>query len=196
MTPQTHDGQTPRPHRRGPSSYINIHADSVFAALAPKPGSVFLDMGCGPGDYALHAARLVGPGGTVHAVDRSETMLDGLAKDAREAGLSTVRTLVHDITTPLPLESGSVDVCLLGTVLHVMADDEGKRKVLREAHRLLAPGGTLGVVQIAKHPTDFGPPLERRLSEQETEALARQCGFEPVETLDMGDFYLSVFRKA
>jgi hypothetical protein len=60
---------------------------------------------------------------------------------------------------------------------------------------VLAPSGELAVVELKKEPTSFGPPLEQRISEEVMADLARGCGFAPARSLDLGAFYLAVFRK-
>ena len=65
---------------RGPSSFWMHDSKTVFGALGLKPGETFLDLGCGPGDYAMAAAKIVGPSGTVIAFDKWRSHVDGLTQ--------------------------------------------------------------------------------------------------------------------
>jgi SAM-dependent methyltransferase len=65
---------------------IGPHGDAVVAALAPRAGERVLDIGCGYGTTALHVAELVGPGGHVHGVDISPTMIDRARERAGTTG--------------------------------------------------------------------------------------------------------------
>ena len=190
------DGECSRRiHGRGPGSYGLIDADCVFAKLARPEGSVFLDLGCGPGDYSIHAARVVGPRGKVLAVDRSREMVAQLTEKALENGLPNIQTLTWDITTPLPFGAESVDTCFLSTVLHSIRGDGQRRALLIEAHRVLVSTGILAVLEIKRKPMPFGPPLQQRIAEKELSSLAQQCGFRASESLNLDCFYLAVFRK-
>jgi len=149
----------------------------VLPALDLKPGQVFLDLGAGPGGYALLAAERIGPQGLVLAVDLWEEGLERLAEEARARGLANLRTMVADIGTRLDLDPGSVDTCLLATVLHHLTESGQAESALKEVFRLLKPGGRLAVIEFNKVADGPGPPLEVRLSPQEVADLAGPQGF-------------------
>ena len=102
------------------------------------PGFRVLDYGCGPGSYTFLAADLLGPTGTVHALDIHPLAVERVRKAASKRGLDNVRTILSDSATGL--ENGSVDVALMYDVFHDLGDQRG---VLQELHRVLRPEGTL-----------------------------------------------------
>jgi ubiquinone/menaquinone biosynthesis C-methylase UbiE len=110
----------------------------VLSEAEIRPGFTILDYGCGPGSYTLLAAGLVGPTGTVYALDIHPLAVEMVRKAAVKRGLANVQTILSDCATGL--ENSSVDVALLYDVFHDLADGEA---VLRELHRVLRPGGTL-----------------------------------------------------
>jgi len=110
----------------------------VLSEAGIQPGFTVLDYGCGPGSYTLLAAGLVGPAGTVCALDIHPLAVEMVRKAASKKGLANVKTIRSDCATGL--EDASVDVALLYDVFHGL--DDGKA-VLRELHRVLRPGGTL-----------------------------------------------------
>jgi ubiquinone/menaquinone biosynthesis C-methylase UbiE len=102
------------------------------------PGFRVLDYGCGPGSYTFLAADLVGPTGSVYALDIHPLAVERVRKAASKRGLENVRTILSDSATGL--ENGSVDVALMYDVFHDLGDQRG---VLQELHRVLRPEGTL-----------------------------------------------------
>ncbi len=117
--------------------------DRVLHKAALRPGMVVLDLGCGSGFLSLEAARVIGAGGTVLAVDASEGALRTLARRAAERGVSNLRTLRADIAR-LPLEDDIADAVISRSVLCYVAD---RMAVLREALRVLKAGGSLSIFE-------------------------------------------------
>jgi 2-polyprenyl-3-methyl-5-hydroxy-6-metoxy-1,4-benzoquinol methylase len=105
-----------------------------------EAGQVVLDYGCGVGSYALPAARIVGDGGKVFALDIHPQAVEAVGRRARSAHMSNVETIQSDLGTGLASES--VDVVLLYDVLHAVPDQQA---LLQELHRILKPGGRLSV---------------------------------------------------
>jgi|WetSurMetagenome_2_1015567.scaffolds.fasta_scaffold28238_2 ubiquinone/menaquinone biosynthesis C-methylase UbiE len=184
------------PHGAGKSSFDLIDPEKLFAALELEPGLTVLDLGCGAGRYALPLAQRLGTGGLVYAVDLWEEGLASLGDQARKAGLANLQTLQADVSRPLPLPDRGVDLALLATVLHDLAEAGQAEGALAELARLVKPGGRLAVLEFKKLAGPPGPPLHIRLSPEEVAALLRPYGFEARETSDLGPhIYLTMFAK-
>jgi ubiquinone/menaquinone biosynthesis C-methylase UbiE len=115
-------------------------AEAELQSLGLKPGWSVLDFGCGPGQYAIAAARVVGDAGTVQALDLHPTALDMVEQKAATLNLGNVDTIYSDLHTGL--DDKSLDAALLFEVLGGRRDI---RDLLLELHRVLKRSGKLHV---------------------------------------------------
>jgi len=154
--------------------------ERLLAAIGAVPGTRLADVGCGPGFYAIPAARLTGPTGRVYAMDLQPAMLARVRERAAAEGLGNLDALASE-ESRLPLPDGAADVVLVANVLHECADPPA---FLREVRRILAPGGRAAIVEWRKEPMDLGPPLEERMGEDEVRSALRSAGFEEPAPID------------
>ncbi len=181
-------------HRGGSSSFLMHSPDIVFNALALSEGNRFLDIGCGPGDYAMRASKEIGSPGLVYALDKSESNIDHLKQRSDAEGITNIVAMIADATKQLPISRGCIDVCLVATVLHI-PDVAGRADVLcEEIRRVLNPDGRLAIIECHKKDLSFGPPQHMRLSPKDTEELIGRFGFKKTGIVDLGYNYFITFR--
>lgn len=161
-------------------------SDATLDRLGVVPGMRVLDVGAGRGRVTIPAARRVGPGGLVVAVDVQERMLEHVRATSARFGLANVRTVPLDITTPDSElgRLGTFDRALLITVLGELPDAP---RGLRAIHALLREDGLLAVTEMLPDPHYVG--------RQRLRALAAANGFDELGAYGSGLAYTLVLGK-
>jgi SAM-dependent methyltransferase len=158
------------------------------ALLALEPGQTVLDLGSGGGIDVLLSAKRVGPAGKAYGLDMTDEMLALARENQHKAGATNVEFLKGTIEA-IPLPDNTVDVVISNCVINLSSD---KDAVLREALRVLKPGGRFAVSDVIVRGGDVPADVRRSmelwvgciagaLEEQDYAAKLRLAGFADVE---------------
>jgi arsenite methyltransferase len=173
-----------------------LPADAVAASLGCgnptllaqlHEGETVLDLGSGGGIDVLLSAKRVGPSGKAYGLDMTDEMLALARKNQAEAGVKNVEFLKGEIEH-IPLPDNSVDVIISNCVINLSAD---KGQVLREAFRVLKPGGRFAVSDVVRR-KEIAPEIARSielwagciagaLHQDEYRDLLTKAGFEAID---------------
>ena len=173
-----------------------IPAEAVAASLGCgnptalaklEPGEIVLDLGSGGGIDVLLSARRVSPGGKAYGLDMTDEMLELARENQRKSGVENVEFLRGEMEN-IPLPEKSVDVVISNCVINLSAD---KGRVLREAFRVLRPGGRFAVSDVVVRgavPSDIRRSVELwvgcvagAMEESEFRAKLGAAGFTEIE---------------
>ncbi len=150
-------------------------------------GEVVLDLGSGGGIDVLLSAKRVGPSGKAYGLDMTDEMLALARENQHKSGIENVEFLKGEIEN-IPLPDNSVDVVISNCVINLSAD---KGKVLREAFRVLKPGGRFAVSDVVTR-GEMLPEIRKSvllwvgcvagaLEENEYRSKLTAAGFEQIE---------------
>jgi ubiquinone/menaquinone biosynthesis C-methylase UbiE len=159
----------------------------ILEQIGIAEGSSAADLACGPGFFTIPLAIKIGNLGQIYAVDNNPVMLRYLKANLEssnlEENLAKIRIIEADVSsTDIPDEG--VDLVIFANILHDLKD---KKSYFKEMRRIAKRTARFVDIDWHKRETaNMGPPLERRLSENESRAIIRENGLVIVHALNAG----------
>ena len=175
-----------------PSGTELLNPFQILERVGLREGMRCADLGAGAiGHFVFPAARMVGKGGIVYAVDILQSALSGIQSRMRMEGATNVKPIWSDIEVvgAAPITAGSLDLVLV-------VNNVPNEAIIREAVRILKPGGTLLVVDWKPGATPLGPPSKDRVDRERIKALGGAMRLVCIDTWEAGPYHYAVrFRK-
>lgn len=172
-----------------------IDPQLIINSFKIKEGMRIADFGCGSGYFTIILARMTGPEGRVYALDILENALDHVKAKARANNVENIEFIRTNLEVlgGSSLQNESQDIVLLANILFQSNKHED---IIREAMRVLKPGGRIIVIDWKKGSGGFGPPDKLRLDENFLKSLTEKNYLTLEETLNTGQFHFGlVFTK-
>ena len=169
---------------------------TILEELNFDPTTSSADLGCGPGFFTIPLVKLAGNSTVVYAVDQSSVMLAHLERNLRAAvpdeQFQRVKLVQANVTrTTIP--DGSVSLVIFSQLLHDLADH---RAFFNEIKRISRSDCRILDIDWQKRNTDdMGPPLEIRLSEDESRKIMQENDFQVVHALNAGPYHYGLVAK-
>lgn len=176
------------------TSFLN--PERIVNLLNLREGMQVAEFGSGSGFFSLAAARKIGREGRVYAIDVQKETLEALRSRSRLEGVFNVEILWADLekagSTKLP--DATLDLVLVPNMLF---QSNRKEDVLREARRILKPGGELLIVDWIPERALYGKQMGHLVSQDAMRQIAEGVGFTFVEAIDVGSasHYGLLFRR-
>lgn len=171
-----------------------LNPNEIIAQVGLMQGQTVADLGCGSGFYVLPAAQMVGPGGTVYAVDVMESKLAATISIANQFNQKNVRIVQADLAKLFfDIPEHSCDLVIGGNIFHEISSQEN---LIKNIYRLMKSPGRLLVVEWARVAAPFGPSMDKRIDQQKLEILLMQSGLRKLKDLETDSYhYAMVFEK-
>lgn len=167
--------------------------ERILDDIGVAPGSTAVDLACGPGFFTIPLAQKVTNTGKVYAVDYNSTMISHLVKNLGSYGVSGTVTVLEAEITNTKVPSRAADLILFANVLH---DIQDKKPFFTEVKRIAKKECKIVDIDWHRRETEMGPPLELRLSEQETRKILTENGLAIIRAINPGKYHYGfVCRK-
>lgn len=171
-----------------------VDPGQVIGSLDVAKGNNVADFGCGAGFFSFEFAKRVAPDGVVYALDVLPAALEAVASRAKTLGLTNVVTkrvnLEKENGSTLPPQSVNWVI-----VKDMLFQNQKKDVILREAARILKPGGHAVIIEWSPGESFVGPEKSLRHSPEEVRALAEASHLEIEKELPVGGFHYAFLVK-
>ncbi|HRY60175.1 MAG TPA: methyltransferase domain-containing protein [Patescibacteria group bacterium] len=167
------------------SKKIGSEPVSILKEIGISAGETVVDFGSGFGFFDVEAARMVGENGRVIAVDIRKEALDGVKQKSFASGLRNIFGVLADLTLPrsTTLPDATVDTVLIINLLYMIDD---KAAVLKEAYRILKPGGKMVIMEWTEKGALVMIEKEHIVAAKDIKELTRKQGFKKLRSFEAG----------
>lgn len=165
-----------------------INPQAVIDQLGIVEGAVVADFGCGTGYFVFPIAKKIGETGIIYALDVLAPKLEAIESQAKLSGLTNIVAKHVNLEKDggSKLEDGSLDWVVLSNMLF---QNENKGVIIKEAGRVLKPGGKMLIVEWKKEDLAIGPQSNLKISKEEATKLAEDAGMKMEKEIAVSDYH-------
>jgi len=173
-----------------------LNPEKILKKIGIGFGNKVVDLGCGGAAFfTLQAAKMVGQDGIVYAVDVLKPVLASVESKAFLNGVRNIKTVWSDLevyqATKIP--DSEVDFALL---INVLFQSKKKLEMLKEAARMIKPGGKFVIIDWKTSGAPLGPPAKMRIPPDKIREIAKMLSLKEVEFFEAGTYhYAFIFQK-
>lgn len=162
--------------------------EQIVSQIDIQKGSHVADIGTGTGFYSFAAAQAVGPSGRVFALDVQKDLLERLKHEATQRGLGNITTVWVDAEKPngTRLRDTSINLVILANIFFQAEDKDG---LIAEVKRILAPGGSVLIVDWKESFGGVGPRFDQVFDQKQAEQFFNDQGFSLVKNINAGEHH-------
>ena len=164
-----------------PNRIRELKPNETLERLGFRDGMTLCDIGAGTGLFSIPASKI--SKNNIYALDISKDMIDYLNVKKEELSLEALKPIKVN-GDELPIESNSINLVLMVTVLHEVNNIE---LTLKEIKRIMKNDGKAYIVEFNKKETSFGPPLNIRIDSDELIDLCKKNNFSNIEEISISD---------
>ncbi len=178
---------------RTPAQFLD--PKKILAQLNIQEEMTMADFGCGTGYFTFPAARMVGEGGSVYAVDIQKGMISAIKSKMSLLGIRNVKPVWAnlEVSGSTKIEKESCDIVL---VIKILFQSKKHKEIFEEAKRVLKPNGTLLVLDWKKTEAPMGPNISLRVAKYQARREAEEVGFKFAREVETDPYHYGlVFSK-
>lgn len=173
-----------------------MNPEVIVESFGLEPGMKVADFGSGSGYFTILMSKRVGENGVVTALDIMESALETVRAKASAAGLKNLQTIRTDLEAlgGSSLPDNSQNMVLLANILF---QSPQKAEIIKEAKRVLSPGGKMIVIDWKKEANGgLGPPAELKIDQEVLRSMLEKEGLVFLSDIDAGSFHFGfIFKK-
>lgn len=167
----------------------------ILDQLQLKEGQVVADFGCGSGHLSLQSSKIVGKDGQIYAIDIQKPVLETLSSKIRIQGKRNIKVIWANLEIPQAsgLPDKSTQLVIMSNILHL---SKHHHNILREAYRVLTPGGQLLIIEWRESATPLGKSLITRVNGDTIRKEAENAGFSFAKEIKTDEYHHGwLYRK-
>ena len=180
------------PNYKVPGGNQLLNSYKILSKIEITEGMKVADLGCGArGPFSLQSAKMVGDKGIVYAVDIMKSALQSLNTMAQMRGINNIKTIWADLDVvgSTKIKKSSIDLVIVVNILFQLKE---RTAIIKEAYRIIKPGGKMLIIDWKKTNIPFGPSVDLRISPSKIKQAGQQLDLILEQEFDAGPYHFGL----